>query len=273
MTLSENTCSPGNIGLVDLFPFAGIISLFYQYLRYGSTNMLSIWDHHHHHHHHLSLNREGHRGTTDDFTTSFLHFSLFSTALSAWRTPGLSIPWCSLPTSSSVCLVFFPLSLCLARWFWPNLINGKQSWPYHCSLRLFAMIFVWFDCLLDLGTDFLFGNMVFVGNAYYFAVVHHFHGLFSFLQLCCEGPRFTSLQEDGCDKGAHQSYLGAERNTRVIPNWFQPCQCCCCLCYPGQCLRLGSLISRPQRDWQTEASLFFILFLSRLSKVFLFCFF
>ena len=149
----------------------------------------------------------------------------------------------------------------------------RETWSYHCSLRLFAMIFVWFDCLLDLGTDFLFGNMVFVGNAYYFAVVHHFHGLFSFLQLCCEGPRFTSLQEDGCDKGAHQSYLGAERNTRVIPNWFQPCQCCCCLCYPGQCLRLGSLISRPQRDWQTEASLFFILFLSRLSKVFLFCFF
>ena len=34
-----------------------------------------------------------------------------------WRTPGLSIPWCCLPTSSSVCLVFFPLSLCLAKWF------------------------------------------------------------------------------------------------------------------------------------------------------------
>ena len=28
---------------------------------------------------HLSLNREGHLGTTDDFTPSFLHFSLFST--------------------------------------------------------------------------------------------------------------------------------------------------------------------------------------------------
>ena len=34
-----------------------------------------------------------------------------------WWTPGLSIPWCCLPTTSSVCLVFFPLSLCLARWF------------------------------------------------------------------------------------------------------------------------------------------------------------
>ena len=42
-----------------------------------------------------------------------------------WRTPSLSSPWCCLPTSSSVCLIFFPVSLCLARWFWPDLINGK----------------------------------------------------------------------------------------------------------------------------------------------------
>ena len=35
----------------------------------------------HHHHYHLSLNREGRWGTTDDFATSFLHLSLFSTVL------------------------------------------------------------------------------------------------------------------------------------------------------------------------------------------------
>ena len=29
----------------------------------------------------------------------------------------------------------------------------------------------------------------------------------------------------------------------VNPDWFQPCQCCCCLCYPGEYLRLGTLIS------------------------------
>ena len=34
---------------------------------------------------------------------------------------------CCLPTSSSVCLVFFPLSLCLARWFWPDLMNGRHD--------------------------------------------------------------------------------------------------------------------------------------------------
>ena len=44
-----------------------------------------------------------------------------------WRTPGLSIPCCCLPTSSSVCLVFFPLSLCLVRWFWPHLMNGRHD--------------------------------------------------------------------------------------------------------------------------------------------------
>ena len=44
-----------------------------------------------------------------------------------WRTLGLSIPWCCIPTSSSVCLVFFPLSLCLARWLWPDLMNGRHD--------------------------------------------------------------------------------------------------------------------------------------------------
>ena len=85
--------------------------------------------------------------------------------------------------------------------------------------------------------------MVFVWDVWYLAVAHRFHGLYSSLKLCCEGPWFTSIQENGCGKGAHQSYLGTERNTLAIPNWFQPCQCCCCLCYPGEYLRLGTLTS------------------------------
>ena len=54
-----------------------------------------------------------------------------------WRTPGLSISWCCLPTSSSVCLVLFPLSLCLARWFLPDLmvlpgyIDRMTVWTCH----------------------------------------------------------------------------------------------------------------------------------------------
>ena len=45
----------------------------------------------------------------------------------SWQTPGLSTPWCCLPTSSSVCLVFVPLSVCLARWFCPDLRNGRHD--------------------------------------------------------------------------------------------------------------------------------------------------
>ena len=88
---------------------------------------MSILTIHHHHHHHQSLNREGRWGTTDNFATSFLHFSLFSTAL--WDLPN-SRPVHSLmssSTSSFVRLVFFPLSLCLTRWFWPDLMNGRHD--------------------------------------------------------------------------------------------------------------------------------------------------
>ena len=56
-----------------------------------------------------------------------------------WRTPGLSIPWCCPPTFYSVCLVVFPLSLCLARWFWSDLMNGK-TWTYYCGLHLFTFM-------------------------------------------------------------------------------------------------------------------------------------
>ena len=79
------------------------------------------------------------------------------------RTPGLSIPWCCLPTASSVCRVFFPLSLCLARWFWPSLMNGKhdRTTAVCVSLLIEKGVFVWCNCLLDLGADFLVGNMVF----------------------------------------------------------------------------------------------------------------
>ena len=80
-----------------------------------------------HHHHHQSLNCESCWGTTNDFATSFLHFSCSPLPSGTCRTSGLSIPWCCLPTSSSVCLVFFSLSLCLARWFWPDLMNGRHG--------------------------------------------------------------------------------------------------------------------------------------------------
>ena len=48
---------------------------------YIRASLLFLPNTHHHHHHYHSLNREGRWGTTDDFATSFLHFSLFSTAV------------------------------------------------------------------------------------------------------------------------------------------------------------------------------------------------
>ena len=140
------------------------------------------------------------------------------------RTPGLSIPWCCLPTSSPVlpCLLPrfpVPCKMVLVR------PNERETWPYHCSLRLFTMVlgvFVWSDCLLDLGTDFLVGNMVFAWDAWYLAVLPHLHGLYSSLELCCEDPWFTSVQQNGCDTGAHQSYLGSEKwyNGKLFNRYF-----------------------------------------------------
>ena len=56
----------------------------------------------------------------------FSIFSMFSTTL--WDLPN-SRPVHSLMLSSHLflCLVFFPLSLCLARWFWPDLMNRRHD--------------------------------------------------------------------------------------------------------------------------------------------------
>ena len=67
--------------------------------------------HHHHYHHRLSLNRGGRWGTTDDFATIVLHFSLFSIAL--WDLAN-SKPVHSLMLSSH-------LFLCLG--------NDDVEWP------------------------------------------------------------------------------------------------------------------------------------------------
>ena len=61
-------------------------------------------------HLHQPLTTGGRWGTTDDFTTSFLHSCVLH---------------CSLGLGE-ICPVFFPLSLCLARWFWPDLMNGRH---------------------------------------------------------------------------------------------------------------------------------------------------
>ena len=94
---------------------------------------------HHHHHHHQSLNREGRWGTTDDFATSFLQFSLVSSAL--WDLPD-SRPVHSLMLSSH-------LFLCLPCLLPPFTVPCKMVLPrpdeqktclHYCCLHLFMLV-------------------------------------------------------------------------------------------------------------------------------------
>ena len=86
-------------------------------------------------HLHLSHNHEGRWETRDDFTTSFLHYSLFSSAL--WDLENSRTVHSLMMSSylSSVCLVFsppltVPCKMVLAR------PDERETCPYYCSLRL-----------------------------------------------------------------------------------------------------------------------------------------
>ena len=89
--------------------------------------------------HHLSLKHEGHWGTTDDFSTSFLHFSLFSTALLVLAN-SRPVHFLVLSSHLFLCLPCLlpaftvPCKMVLAR------PDEQETWPYHCSLRLFTIV-------------------------------------------------------------------------------------------------------------------------------------
>ena len=131
-----------------------------------------------------------------------------------WWTPSLSIPWYCLPTSFlptsfSVCLVFFPLSLYLVR----MVLASPNEWgvcTYHCSLHLFTMA-RWSSCgpiacwILAQTSSLVTWSLYEIRCI--LRVAPHFHGSHSSLQLWCESPWLTSIHEGGCDKGAHQSYI------------------------------------------------------------------
>ena len=60
-----------------------------------------------------------------------------------------------------------------------------ETWPNHCSLFLFMIdneIFVRFNCLLGLGTDFLINSLVFIWNVKYLVIAPNFNGLFYSLE-------------------------------------------------------------------------------------------
>ena len=88
---------------------------------------------------HLPLNRKVRWGTLDDFTTSFLHFSLFSTAL--WNFANSS-PIHSLMLSSHLFLCLpcllppftVPCKMVLVR------PDERETCTYHFSLRPITMV-------------------------------------------------------------------------------------------------------------------------------------
>ena len=88
---------------------------------------------------HLPLNRKVRWGTLDDFTTSFLHFSLFSTAL--WNFANSS-PIHSLMLSSNLFLCLpcllppftVPCKMVLVR------PDERETCTYHFSLRPITMV-------------------------------------------------------------------------------------------------------------------------------------
>ena len=138
------------------------------------TRVINMLHHHHHHHchhhhhhpyhhHHLYLNGEGRCGTTDDFATSFLHFPLFSTIL--WDLPNSrpvhSRMLCSHLFLCLPCLLPPFTVPCKMVWARPNERETDHTTAVCVSLQWPGGL-LWSDCLLDLGTDFLVGNMVFV---------------------------------------------------------------------------------------------------------------
>ena len=101
--------------------------------------------------HHLSRNREGRWGTTDDFPTSFLHFTLFSTAL--WDFAN-SRPVHSLMLSSHLFLslpCLPPFAVPVRDGFSQTLLTGGMTRPLQFASLYHGQVFVRSDCLLDLG--------------------------------------------------------------------------------------------------------------------------
>ena len=143
-------------------------------------------------------------------------FSIFPCPLGLAKLQACPFPDVVFPPPPLSALSSFPFHCALQDGFGQTWWTGNMTIPLQfASLYNHQEIFMWFNCLLDLCTDFLIGNMASVWDVYYLAVAPHLHGVYSSLELCCEGPWYTRIQEDGCDMGAHQSYLGAERNTLV----------------------------------------------------------
>ena len=156
---------------------------------------------------HLSVNREGRWGTPDDITITFFLFlcppppcplelgELQACPFSDLHDVFTPLLVSALSSSSFHCT----LQDGLAR------PNERETWPYHCSLRLFTIVRSScgpIACWILARTSSLVTWSLYEMRS----SLPHFHDLYSSSKLCCKDPWFTSIQEDGCDKRAHQSY-------------------------------------------------------------------
>ena len=113
---------------------------------------------------------------------------------------------------------------------------GGETCPYHCSLHLFRMVrrssrspIV---CWILARTSSLVSWSLYEMHS---ILRYHLISLACFL-LWSSAVRVH-------DSPAYRKMdVTRERISRITSNWFQPCQCCCCLCYPGEYLRLRTLI-------------------------------
>ena len=84
-----------------------------------------------------------------------------------WRTPGLSIPWYCLHSLPLSALSSYPFHYALQHGFGQTWWAGDMTIPLQfASLYNGQGVFVWSNCLLDLISHFLVGNMVFVWDAF-----------------------------------------------------------------------------------------------------------
>ena len=85
--------------------------------------------HHYHHHHHLSdpLTARVVWATQMISQPVFSIFPFPHCSLGLGELQACRFPVVVFPPLYPVCLVFFPLSLCFARWFWPDLMYGRHD--------------------------------------------------------------------------------------------------------------------------------------------------
>ena len=175
---------PGNLSILDFIrSFGPLFQIMHEL-------------HYHHHHHHHSLSREGRWDTTDDFTTSFLHFSLLSAAL--WDLANTRPVHSLVSSHLFFCLPCFPTPFTVLGKMVLARPDGRETCPYHFTFRLFTTVRRSscgpIACWILARTSSLV-TWSFLWYASYLAIAAHFHGLYSSLELCCEGPWFTSIQK------------------------------------------------------------------------------